>query len=171
LRAEAAAVADRQLRRRQDDADAELFRTLVSTRRPTGPSLSDRVEHLSNALSSKRQLRSLMAGEDPRWRDASDEDVQAAAQALFAELQRQLAEEESREESLARDARSIPPISEALNLARYETTLERQIYRALDALERLQRLRGGEVLPPPLRLNVDLDVASSEGAADEHAGT
>lgn len=171
LRAEAAAVADRQLRRRQDDADAELFRTLVSTRRPTGPSLSDRVEHLSNALSNKRQLRSLMAGEDPRWRDASDEDVQAAAQTLFAELQRQLAEEESREESLARDARSIPPISEALNLARYETTLERQIYRALDALERLQRLRGGETLPPPLRLNVDLDVASSEGAADEHAGT
>jgi hypothetical protein len=31
-----------------------------------------------------------------------------------------------------------------------ETTLERQLYRAMNPLERVQRLRQGEAVPPPL---------------------
>jgi hypothetical protein len=39
-------------------------------------------------------------------------------------------------------------------IMRYETTLERQLYRAMDQLERLQRRREGEEVPPPV--NVEL---------------
>jgi len=37
---------------------------------------------------------------------------------------------------------------------RYETHLDRQLYRALDQLERLQRRRNGESVPPPLNFNL-----------------
>jgi hypothetical protein len=32
----------------------------------------------------------------------------------------------------------------------YETKLERQMYRAMNQLERIQRMRQGGVVPPPL---------------------
>lgn len=48
----------------------------------------------------------------------------------------------------------IPYPQDAKNLLRYETTFERQFYRALDQLERHQRLRKGETIPPPINLNV-----------------
>jgi hypothetical protein len=39
---------------------------------------------------------------------------------------------------------------------RFETALERQIYKAMNALERLQRTRQGEKLPLPVSLEVNL---------------
>ncbi len=47
-----------------------------------------------------------------------------------------------------------------LNLVRYETTLERQIYKALHELQRLQSARRGE--QPPLPVAVDMDVLEGE---------
>ena len=168
LRAEAASVADRQLSWGRDPLRLVLTNPLTpATAQQT---LSSRVRDLSTSLGNKRRLRSAMAAEDPSWSDASDEQVEAAAQTLLADLRRQLAEEEGRIEAQARDLRSIPPLHEALQFARYETTLERQIYRALEALERLQRLRAGEALPPPLHLSVDLDVSGGAGAGDQVAG-
>ena len=35
-------------------------------------------------------------------------------------------------------------------LIRYETTIERQLYRAMHQLERLQRRKVGEAVPPPV---------------------
>ena len=37
---------------------------------------------------------------------------------------------------------------------KYETAFEREIYKAIDMLERLQRKRQGEILPPPCSLDV-----------------
>jgi hypothetical protein len=37
---------------------------------------------------------------------------------------------------------------------RYETRLERQMYRALAQLERLQRMRRGESVPAPLAIEL-----------------
>ena len=166
LRAEAATVADRQLRWTQDP-----FRLILGERSPATAlqTLSRQVENLSSALGKKDRLRSSMAAEDPRWRDASDDEVKAAAQTLLAHLRRQLAEEEARLEAQERDLRTVPPLDQALQFARYETTLERQIYRALEALERLQRLRAGEALPAPLHLSVDLDVSGGADAGDRVA--
>jgi hypothetical protein len=39
-------------------------------------------------------------------------------------------------------------------ILRYETMINRQLYQAINQLERLQRLRKGENVPPPLNLQV-----------------
>jgi len=38
-------------------------------------------------------------------------------------------------------------------LLRYEAHLDRHLDRAMDQLERLQRRRKGEIVPPPLNIN------------------
>ena len=49
-----------------------------------------------------------------------------------------------------RDASLMPAQNVVDKLLRYEARLERQMYRAMNQLERLQRLRRGEVVPPPV---------------------
>ncbi len=48
----------------------------------------------------------------------------------------------------------LPPKEIVDRLLRYETTIERQLYRAIDQLERLQRARRGELIPPPINVQV-----------------
>ena len=61
-------------------------------------------------------------------------------------------------EDLAADAEarsfSLPPADATDKLLRYEAHLDRQLYRAMDQLERLQRQRRGENVPPPLNINL-----------------
>jgi hypothetical protein len=61
-------------------------------------------------------------------------------------------------ENLALDAEarsfSLPPADAADVLLRYEAHYDRQLYRAMDQLERLQRRRKGENVPPPLNINL-----------------
>jgi len=60
-----------------------------------------------------------------------------------------------REEIVARRARRILPRAAVLDkIQRYEALLERAFSRALDQLERLQRQRKGEFVPPPIRIGV-----------------
>jgi hypothetical protein len=62
---------------------------------------------------------------------------------------REAVEEESRQ------AAAVLPSMEVLEkILRYETKLERQQYRAMSQLERLQRMRQGEAVPPPLTVEV-----------------
>ncbi len=49
---------------------------------------------------------------------------------------------------------SLPPADATDKLLRYETHRDRQLYRAMDQLERLQRQRRGENVPPPLNINL-----------------
>ena len=61
-------------------------------------------------------------------------------------------------EKLAEDAEArsfnLPSANATDKLLRYEAHLERQLYRAMDQLERLQRRRKGENVPPPLNINL-----------------
>jgi len=41
-------------------------------------------------------------------------------------------------------------------LIRYETSIERGIYKALHELQRLQAIRNGENVPPPIAIDIDL---------------
>ena len=60
-------------------------------------------------------------------------------------------EEHEEKEEEARQAAAVLPSLEVLDkIMRYETRLERQMYRAMIQLERLQRMRLGEAVPPPL---------------------
>jgi len=54
------------------------------------------------------------------------------------------------------EARSLalPSADATEKLLRYEAHLERQLYRAMDQLERLQRRRKGESVPPPLNVSL-----------------
>lgn len=66
----------------------------------------------------------------------------------------QCAEEERYEED-ARQAAAVLPSAETLDkILRYETKLERQMYRAMAQLERVQRIRRGEAIPAPLSVDV-----------------
>lgn len=49
---------------------------------------------------------------------------------------------------------SVPYAPQLDRLLRYEATLERSIERTLNQLERTQRMRQGQPVPPPLNLNV-----------------
>jgi hypothetical protein len=55
---------------------------------------------------------------------------------------------------------TIPSKYELDRLLRYEGSIERQFYKALNQLERLQRLRAGDNVPAPV--NVDVDVNTGE---------
>ena len=64
-------------------------------------------------------------------------------------LKKELAEDE------ARKAVAMLPSAEVLEkIQRYETKLERQLFRAMAELERLQRRRKGENIPAPISVNV-----------------
>ncbi len=52
------------------------------------------------------------------------------------------------------DYRCLPPADVADKLLRYDAHVDRQLYRAIDQLERQQRQRRGENLPPPLNISL-----------------
>ena len=64
----------------------------------------------------------------------------------------------SEREKLVADAEarsfSLPSAEATDKLLRYEAHFDRQLYRAMDQLERLQRQRKGENVPPPLNVNL-----------------
>jgi len=65
-----------------------------------------------------------------------------------------LRKQEAQEAQARRDASFLPSPRVLDKILRYETMLERQFYRAMNQLERLQRARRGEVVPPPLTMEV-----------------
>ena len=72
----------------------------------------------------------------------------------YTELRRKCLEREDKSETV-HQAADVLPSSEVLEkIMRYEGSLERQLYRALNQLERLQRRRGGEKVAAPLMMDV-----------------
>ena len=64
-------------------------------------------------------------------------------------VEREVVEEEARQ-----SAAGLPSMEKLDKILRYATTLERQQYRAMNQLERVQRRRLGEAVPPPLTMEV-----------------
>ena len=65
--------------------------------------------------------------------------------------------EEREERELDAESRrlSLPPADVIDKLDRHEAHLERQLYRAMDQLEGLQRQRKGENVPPPFKIKLE----------------
>jgi hypothetical protein len=61
---------------------------------------------------------------------------------------------EAVEEECCQAAAVLPSMEVLEKIQRYETKLERQMFRAMAQLERLQRMRQGETLPAPLSVEV-----------------
>lgn len=101
--------------------------------------------------------------QNPEGLDAAELRAKQKEQAL-AFLDRQLRllswsksdceEREKREEESRQAAAVLPDPGTLDKILRYETKLERQMYRAMAQLERIQRMRQGEVLPAPLTVEV-----------------
>jgi len=67
----------------------------------------------------------------------------------------QTCREREEKQEAARQAASVLPSANTMNkIIRYETTLDKQCDRAMHELERLQRMRKGENVPPPLTMEV-----------------
>jgi hypothetical protein len=63
-------------------------------------------------------------------------------------------ERERQNLAVRRERCALPPAAELDRLVRYESMRRRNFYRALEQLERLQRQRLGEYVPPPARLGL-----------------
>ena len=67
----------------------------------------------------------------------------------------QIATGHEKRETMARQNASVLPSADTLDkILRYETALDRQFYRAMNQLERLQRIRGGEQVPAPVTMEI-----------------
>jgi hypothetical protein len=83
-------------------------------------------------------------------------------QELLTCLRRQIRDAKSRlevqlelrsaEQRADKSAALLPSVEALDKIMRYEASLEKQIYRALGQLERLQRSRQGETMPPPISM-------------------
>jgi hypothetical protein len=157
VRAEAAAISQRLISAQDDytHARAEAERDaafMAGFDRPH--TLREQVARLSEAMTDTQDVRRLMSQLDSRWLDAPEDQLFDAAEARLEDLERQLAEQESQELAAHRGVSSIPLIEHALNLSRYETRLHRQLSRALNELELIQRRRTGDPVPPPLNITI-----------------
>jgi hypothetical protein len=65
-------------------------------------------------------------------------------------------EQEDAEDATRRAAAMLPNDQVVEKFVRYESALHRQLYRAMNQLERLQRRRLGENVPPPVVMDVSL---------------
>jgi hypothetical protein len=73
---------------------------------------------------------------------------------FLAWSKRRCEERDENEERASQAAAALPSMDVLERILRYETKLERQLYRAMNHLERLQRLRRGEAVPAPLAVEV-----------------
>ena len=74
--------------------------------------------------------------------------------AKYEELSGRSEEREDKEETAQQLANVLPSAAVLDKILRYENALERQLYRAMNQLERLQRRREGEEIPPPVTLQL-----------------
>jgi hypothetical protein len=112
------------------------------------PAIEKAGEELLNSLALSKTLRKLSAKE----RASSLAVCTTIAGVKFLELMGQWRAASVLELSIAQH---VIPNSEALDkILRYETAIDRSLGRALDRLERLQRRRRGEPVPPPVSVRL-----------------
>ncbi len=71
-----------------------------------------------------------------------------------AELDREHKERDDKQETAGQAADVLPSAEVLEKIMRYEGALDRQLYRAMNQLERLQRRSAGEKLAAPLMMDV-----------------
>lgn len=57
---------------------------------------------------------------------------------------------------------ALPGPKDVERLLRYETAIERQLYKAISQLERCQRLRKGDYVPAPVQMDLNIDGLKTE---------
>jgi len=103
--------------------------------------------------------------------DWSDDDIWKA---LIDDCAGRVAQHQGRIEALEREKEknrqrietlkvlgNVPSRNELDRLLRYEGAIERQFYKALNQLERLQRFRAGDNVPAPIQVDVDVNAGET----------
>lgn len=72
-------------------------------------------------------------------------------------LEKEVEAKETRQLDLRRASLNLPVEGSADKILRYETSIKRHLYRAMDQLERLQRRRQGEHVPAPINIDVSTE--------------
>jgi hypothetical protein len=94
------------------------------------------------------------------WEKVPWENHEAALQWIDREIGKLQAlkglyeEKETLELQALQESLALPSKEVVDKILRYETTISRQLYKAMSELERLQRLRKGEPVPPPINVQV-----------------
>ena len=127
----------------------------------TEPTLARLLKVLEGRSSTIKDLQEMREAAPADTEGMSEEAIRAKRQERLAEFLdgqlvnceeglRDIAEIHGWNAQVRRDASLMPAQNVVDKLLRYEARLERQMYRAMNQLERLQRLRRGEVVPPPV---------------------
>jgi hypothetical protein len=125
------------------------------TRRLSSAKPNEIISELAGLRESFESNPERLPPEKPRARHLKD---------VFACLDRRIDEYESladtcqehvaAEDAVRRAAAQLPTGEVVEKIVRYESALLRQLFRSLNHLERLQRRRLGETVPPPMSLDV-----------------
>jgi hypothetical protein len=116
-------------------------------------------------MSGPKELREFLnknanRSDDDIWEaliEICDEKVQEHTKAI-ADLDKEKARNKLKLQVIKKLG-NIPSREELDRLLRYEGSIERQFYKALNQLERLQRLRAGDNVPPPVEVDVDVNTS------------
>jgi hypothetical protein len=126
------------------------IKSVIYHRKPY--SLTKELEELRSQLQQNPEglePSALRAKQKERALAYLDEKLRQISQNKSDCLDREVMEEQ------ARQAAAVLPEPEVLDkIMRYETMLNRQLDRDINQLERLQRIRRGEAVPPPLTMEV-----------------
>lgn len=148
LRAEAAAMV-----KNRDLADSPRYRQYVEDRGKAAileEGLAKLDENDPNVWQELRDLFDLEYGQHP-----DDDEMRTAIGQWLPDFDYELPDAVMREELSNLVSCSLPRVKGLPLLMRYEAALDRQIHRALGTLERLQRIRLGEFVPPTVRVEVE----------------
>jgi hypothetical protein len=120
---------------------------------------SGRPNSLSRKLQRLRVVLSQNSGADnpASQREANKQQALRAIDLKLQQLQSceaACAKREAADEAARQDAAVLPSPDVLDKIMRYETTLQRQMYRAMSQLERLQRMRHGEAVPAPIMMEL-----------------
>ena len=134
--------------------NAEEFRFLLEQLhrdlRPTGALEEILVEKIAVCYWRLRRLLHAETGEVRKGLNSALEKA-ASQQRIRKMVGREMSEEEEdRWVEMKQDCLHVPESEVVDKLLRYEMTLERALYRALHLLERIQRRKQGESVPPPV---------------------
>ena len=86
-------------------------------------------------------------------------------QEKLRELEAELAREKEKNRmglQVKKQLAAVPAKDTLDRLLRYEAAIQRQFYKALTELERLQRLRLGDAVPPPVKISVEVEGDATE---------
>lgn len=122
-------------------------------------------DHLGTDEDSPAILCTVFNNQFKKAKNSSSEDDKSVTQKTllsyiatttrnFRELLKELVNGDELRADSQLQSLSLPDGDAVERILRYETAIERQLYRALEQLERLQRQRKGDIVPPPLRLSI-----------------